>query len=77
MQTFPTAKEYKWLVKRRDGNCLSFALGQISKEFETFDLLSLDQIKNYKKLGEIDISDAFIKKAKWKFTYLLYVNKQS
>lgn len=67
MQRFLTAKEYNRMVDKRDGNCLSFAFGQTSQDFERFDLLSVEQIQkviNQQLMKKIDICDAFIKKAK-------------
>jgi len=72
-QTFLTAYEYNKLLyqKKRHGNCLSFAFGQTSQNYETYDLLTLPQIvklQNHCKIEKVDICEAFIRKAK-KFGY--------
>jgi len=68
-QTFLTAYEYNKMLyqKKRHGNCLSFAFGQTSHKYKTYDLLTFPQIvklKHHRQMEKVDICDAFIKKAK-------------
>lgn len=68
-QTFLTASEYNKIIfkNNRYGNCLSFAFGQTSQNYESYDLLTIPQIvklQNHCKIEEVDICEAFIRKAK-------------
>ena len=68
-QTFLTAYEYNKILysKKRQGNCLSFAFGQISHKYKTFDLLTKTQIvklQHHWIMEKVDICEAFIRKAK-------------
>lgn len=72
-QTFLTAAEYNKIISQnnRHGNCLSFAFGQTSQKYKTFDLLTIHQIvklQKHRKIKKVDICEAFIRKAK-KFGY--------
>lgn len=68
-QTFLTALEYTKIaiINNRKSNCLGFAFGQTSKNYQAYDLLTLSQIaqlEKHCKIGEVNICEAFIKKAK-------------
>lgn len=68
-QTFLTASEYNKIISKnkRHGNCLSFAFGQTSESYLTYDLLTIPQIvklQNHCKIEKVDICEAFIRKAK-------------
>lgn len=66
-QKFLSSKEYNKIVKKRNSNCLAFAFGRTSQDLEEFDLLTIQQIEklqNHEKIQEVDICEAFIRKAK-------------
>lgn len=66
-QAFLSSKKYNKIVNTRYSNCLAFALGQTSQNLEGYDLLTIEQIEklqNNQEIQEVDICEAFIRKAK-------------
>lgn len=64
---FPSAKEYNTNYNLFATNCLAFAFGRNLDSPAAYDLLSLNQInllKNGETIPQVNICEAFIKKAK-------------